>query len=169
MHAFINKFLRREGAQGIVEFALIIPVLLMLLLGVIELGRLLFIYSVVFTSSREAARYGAAAGDIMDATHSRRYEDCAGMIAAAKRVGNFASLQDDDITISYDHGPSTGDFADCSNVKSETVSLGDRVVVQVVAQYQPILPLVDFPSFSITSISRRTILKNVDIEGAPPP
>jgi hypothetical protein len=50
--------------QGIVEFALVRPLLLVLMLGVIEFGRLLFFYSSTFTASREAARYGSAAGNV---------------------------------------------------------------------------------------------------------
>ena len=59
--SMINK---KERAQGIVEFALVLPLLLVLMLGIIEVGRLLFIYSSVNSASREAARYGSAAGEV---------------------------------------------------------------------------------------------------------
>ncbi|MEN4041110.1 MAG: pilus assembly protein, partial [Anaerolineaceae bacterium] len=48
-----------KRGQGMVEFALAIPVLLLILFGIIEMGRLMFYYSSVATASREAARYGA--------------------------------------------------------------------------------------------------------------
>jgi Flp pilus assembly protein TadG len=51
-----------------VEFALVLPLLLVVMFGLIEVGRLLFIYSVVFTSTREAARYGSASGILAGAT-----------------------------------------------------------------------------------------------------
>ena len=51
----------RQNAQGMVEFALILPILLLVILGIIEFGRLLFFYSSVTSASREAARYGSAA------------------------------------------------------------------------------------------------------------
>ena len=54
----------QESAQGMVEFALVLPMLILVLFGIIEVGRLLFIYNAVATSSREAARYGSAAGDV---------------------------------------------------------------------------------------------------------
>ena len=49
-----------QKAQGMVEFALVLPILLLLVLGIIEAGRLLFYYGVVTNASREAARFGSA-------------------------------------------------------------------------------------------------------------
>ena len=63
---------KKEDAQGMVEFALILPVLLMMLLGIMEGGRLLFFYSSVTTASREGARYGSAVGLANDVS---RYQD----------------------------------------------------------------------------------------------
>ena len=40
------------------------------------------------------------------------------------------------------------------------VSLGDRIIVQVTATYRPLLPLVNLPSFPITSRAARTLLRN---------
>jgi Flp pilus assembly protein TadG len=50
----------REG-QAMVEFALVIPVLLLLLLGIIEFGLLLYNQQVITNASREGARYGIVA------------------------------------------------------------------------------------------------------------
>jgi hypothetical protein len=163
----------RERAQGMVEFALALPLLLTLILGVIEGGRLLFIYSAVNTASREAVRYGSAAGDV--GGYVTHYEDCDGIRAAARRMGNFAGVQDSDIDITYDHGPGTPAIASCNPTFSiddpsvEQVNLGDRVVVQVQADYQPIVPLVNFPPFTISTVARRVIVKDVAIEGTPRP
>src|SRR3990172_5783961 len=132
---------KEEKAQGMVEFALVLPLLLLLVLGIIEAGRMLFLYSAVMTSSREAARYGSAAGGIGDAN----------------------------ISISYDHGPGTNPpFATCPISADQEVNLGDRVIVQVGATYRPLIPMVRFSSFPISSVTRRTIIKNVAIEGTPP-
>ncbi len=51
---------KRDKGQGMVEFALVFPLLLMVTLGIIEFGWMMFSYSAVVTSSREGARYGAA-------------------------------------------------------------------------------------------------------------
>lgn len=165
---------QKESAQGMVEFALVLPMLLILIFGVIEIGRLLFIYSAVSTASREAARYGSAAGN--NGSGIPRYEDCAGIRAAAERVGTLASVQDSDITITYDHGPdSGGPFATCADFSSSSPpsinpgdQVEDRVVVQVSITYTPILPLVNWASFPITSVSSRTILSDVRLDEPQP-
>jgi len=46
-----------DKGQELVEFALILPILLVLLLGVIEFGRLIFIYNTIANAAREGARY----------------------------------------------------------------------------------------------------------------
>lgn len=47
----------REG-QALVEFALVLPILVVLLLGLIEFGFLLYNQQVITNASREGARYG---------------------------------------------------------------------------------------------------------------
>lgn len=147
-----------------VEFALVLPVLLLLVLGLIEFGRLLFIYSSVATASREAARYGSAAGDNPGGTP--RYMDCAGMREAAKRLGSLAGIQDADIIIQYDHGPSTAVFNNCPVASADDIAGSDRVVVNVSTNYTPFGALVNLPSFTISSASARTIVKGIQLSGA---
>lgn len=173
MKTVLSNLHLKEHAQGMVEFALALPFLLMLVMGVIEAGRLLFIYSATNTASREAVRYGSAAGDI--GGYVAHYQDCDGIRAAARRMGSLAGIQDADITINYDQGPATAAIASCNPTFSiddpnvGQVSLGDRVVVHVEADYQPIVPLVNFPPFKISTVARRVIVKDVAIEGTPKP
>jgi TadE-like protein len=47
-----------ESGQDVVEFALILPVLVLLLLGIIEFGWLIFTYNTVAHAAREGARAG---------------------------------------------------------------------------------------------------------------
>src|SRR5690242_330805 len=70
-------------AQGMVEFALALPVLLLLILGIFAFGHLFFVYSLVTSASREASRYGAAVGETDSG--ALRYQDCDGILAAAVR------------------------------------------------------------------------------------
>ena len=162
-----NKFTQKPKAQGIVEFALTLPLLLILVFGIIEAGRLLFIYSAVLSSSREAARYGSAAGEITG--YVPYYSDCNGIRAAAMRIGRFAGVSSTDVSISYDHGPgSSTNFAICPLGSNDHINLGDRITVQVVSTFKPLLPLVKFRPVPISAVTRRTIIKDVAIQGTPP-
>ncbi|MWV16771.1 pilus assembly protein [Pseudomonas sp. L-22-4S-12] len=60
--------LERQQQKGVamVEFAIALPLLLLLLLGIGEFGRMLFQYNVLLQASRDAARY--AAGEAWDPT-----------------------------------------------------------------------------------------------------
>jgi Flp pilus assembly protein TadG len=59
-----SKASKSKAGQGMVEFALTLPMLMLLMLGIIEFGRLLFTYSAVTTPAREAARCGSSAGGL---------------------------------------------------------------------------------------------------------
>lgn len=47
----------RRG-QELVEFALVLPVLLLVVMSILDLGRAIYYYSAVHNSAREGARYG---------------------------------------------------------------------------------------------------------------
>lgn len=49
-----------SAGQGLVEFALTLPILILILVGVLDLGRLSFAAMTVTNAAREGARYGAA-------------------------------------------------------------------------------------------------------------
>lgn len=57
-----------------VEFMLVLPLLVVLLYGIIEVSRLVFIFASVNAS--QAARYGAVAGEIQNGYY---YQDCDGI------------------------------------------------------------------------------------------
>src|SRR5215218_7275038 len=97
---------KKNKAQAMVEFAIVLPILLLLLYGILEAGRLLFIYSTIVTASRQAVRYGSATGQGLSTTIPR-YQDCAGIRLAAQKVDFLNSFDDADILIQYDAGPGT--------------------------------------------------------------
>ena len=169
------KFMRKihtkqhEG-QGMVEFALILPILLLLVFGVMEMGRLLFIFVAVTSASREAARYGSSVEDIGGGIP--RYADCAGIRNEASTLGNLVGIQPTQISITYDSDPViTGGTPSSTSLGScpvggtglTSVDLGARIVVQVEANYAPLVPIVPIPSFPIRSSSSRTILESIQV------
>ncbi|HUF38081.1 MAG TPA: TadE/TadG family type IV pilus assembly protein [Anaerolineales bacterium] len=161
--------IRRQAGQGMTEFALVLPILLLLVLGVIEVGRLMFIYVAVTTTSREAARYGAAVGE-ENPGDDPFYADCAGIREAASGLGNLVGIQPTQIVIEYDRGltggaPTPAPFDDCpvGGTGPDEIELGDRITVHVSANYQPLVPIVPLPAFPINSVTSRTILEDVPI------
>lgn len=167
MNVSRSSKIQKSPAQAMLEFALALPVLLLLLYGLLETGRLLFIYASTVTAARQAVRYGSATGTSPNGT--AYYNDCAGIRAAAQRVGFINRFETNDITISYDGGvnssngnpiplnpsPTCGSF---NNVKN-----GDRIIVSVSTNWVPIVPIVPLEPFTITSTSSRTILASVSI------
>jgi Flp pilus assembly protein TadG len=146
-------------AQATVEFSLVLPVLLLLLIGIIEASRAVFIYSSIYTASREGMRYGSASG--MNAAGVPLYQDCRGIKDSAKKSGQFFNLQDSQITIQYDHGPGSAVFATCSAAdgvdEGIKIASGDRILVTVTAPYAPIIPLfVPLTPKTMTSSGART-------------
>lgn len=61
-HLFASRFARGERGANLVEFAIVMPLLLLLLLGVIEFGYLLGEYNDVRHGAREGARLAAVSG-----------------------------------------------------------------------------------------------------------
>lgn len=161
---------RKQSAQGMVEFALVLPILLMLSLGIMEVGRLMAFYTSALTASREGARVGAAAGQ--DDSYVYNYQNCTLIREQALRVGLFAGMSEGDIQIHYDHGPDFegSPFGNCAvgGLGPTDLDLGDRIVVQATAVWEPIVPLVPLQPITLNAISRRTILKDVGVEGPPP-
>lgn len=181
-----NFTLKKNKAQAMVEFALVLPILLMLLYGILEAGRLLFIYSTVVTASRQAVRYGSATGEGTTA-NVPRYQDCAGIRDAAQRVDFLDAFDDEDIIIQYDDGPTDADppepFCDASPLPASDDEFSpttntQRLVVTIEGDYVPIVPrIVGFlersnnntPPNPIVAQSARTVLVGVSIFVTVPP
>lgn len=174
-----NQIPARSRGQAIVEFAIVLPVLLMMLVGVLEVGRMIYIYAAVHNASREAARYASAMG--LDDNGLLKYKYCAGIQHQARRSAFFVPLV---IDIRYDQGPNDPVYTDghgpddaaewslltrvCDASSGEdadvTVSSLDRVLVQVNTVYSPLLRLIPVSSRTVASTSARTILGIVEME-----
>jgi hypothetical protein len=58
-----GKHRRKERGQSLIEFAVTAPMLLVLLLGLVEMGHAFNSYMTVVAAARDAARLGAQIGD----------------------------------------------------------------------------------------------------------
>jgi hypothetical protein len=173
---------KKSKAQAMVEFAIVLPILLLLLYGLLEAGRLLFIYSTIVTASRQAVRYGSTTG--LGTSGGPRYQDCAGIRAAAERVDYLNAFGPEDIHIFYDQGPNPapppaalGQQEFCFHPSALDASFNPgtsnnyRISVQIDGDYRPIVPrIVPFLERSVAngdpirSDSARTILVSVPIQ-----
>ena len=89
-----------DQAQAIVEFAIVLPILLLIVVGIFEVGRYLFIYSAVTNASRNAVRYASAVG--LNDDGYTKYNYCEGIKKTAQDAAFLISLTDVDIF--YDDG-----------------------------------------------------------------
>jgi len=161
---------RRRRGQGLVEFALILPLLLLFLLGVIEVGRMLAIYSSVSSASRQAARYGSVVGDsgASSTVVIPYYEDCAGMRRKAQQTSLLQPLAAADISIRYDKGLITQTVGSCPTgaitptlTTSETIKDGYRVVISITTTYKPLVPIVPLPTMVLNFQAAHTIFTTI--------
>lgn len=153
-----SKFKRGSRGQGMVEFAIVFPLLLLLLFGIIEFSRIVFAYSAAVSASREAARYGAAVLDTGGGIP--QYEDCDGIREAAKRIGRYAGISDADITIQYSN--ESGIYSSVCP-PSQEVTAADIISISINISVTPFAPIGKFPAIPISSNTSRTILKNVQL------
>ena len=150
-----QRALKKEQAgQGLVEFALILPLMLLLMWGIIEFGRLLVVYTEVSNAAREAVRYGVAHGT--DIASDPRYLDCEGIRDAGKAVTAITLLEDDNFAIAYDRGGG-GIFDTCP--PSTQVGFGNRLIITVTQQIRPLILFQDAGPFQVQFSSARTIVQ----------
>ncbi len=90
----IKKACGSQKGQALVEFALVLPIFIVVLFGIMEFGRLWETINVITSAAREGARAASVSGGSSKA------------IAAATNVLSAANITDANITVS---GPNASD------------------------------------------------------------
>ena len=159
-----RRVTRDAPGQTLVEVALVLPVFLLALVAILELGWYAGVASATTTASREAARYGSTVGIAADG--QPHYVDCNGIRAAARSNTNpLVTLADSDIDVSYDDGTGAAVGESCvssaSRPGADELQTFDRVVVTVRVRYEPITPLLRgiIGTPTLTSLEARSIAK----------
>lgn len=75
-----NRKTIKIAGQGLVEFTLTLPLLVLIMVGVLDLGRLYFAAMTVTNAAREGARYGAANPAAASAIAARAQNEAYGSI-----------------------------------------------------------------------------------------
>ena len=150
-----------QSGQSLVEFALIFPLVLLLIFGVIESMHLLLFYTSTQMAAEEATRYGITVG--VNELGTPHYLDCAGIQGIAERIVRLGFPVDYTVTVGYDDGPNATHKISCPP-PTENLPFGTRIVVEVQATYQPWLPLFPQKTIRVRAESRRTIAKNLPVD-----
>ena len=110
----------RSHGQALVELAIILPILLFLLLGALDLGRVYYANITVSSAAKEAA-LNASSGSANPAA-----------AAVNESRGGFVTVAAGDVTTVY---------SDSTNECSDAASFGATVTATVDAQFQSITPM----------------------------
>ncbi len=153
------KKLRWENAQTMVEFAIVFPVILLITYGIMEFGRMVYIYAAVTGAAREGARYGAASGSLT----TPYFMDCNGIRTASQKGAILLAIPVSAVNIWYDKGPGTPHITDTCPPSITSIRLGYRIGVHIVVHYTPMIQFLGFSGFDIVSENARTIIVNVPV------
>jgi Flp pilus assembly protein TadG len=93
----------RDRGQNLVEFALLLPLLLLFILGIVEFGVAVFAYSTIANAAREGARVGvvpsAQEQDIVDAVVQRT----GGLNLTSANITATLTITQTAVEVVYDH------------------------------------------------------------------
>ncbi len=133
----------RRG-QALVEFAILLPLLLLLLIGIVEFGLLLYNQQVITNASREGARYG-----IVSRTPRRSIGEIAAVVTA------YSS----DHLVTFGAGTPTTDVQPDPSVLPGPV-FGDDLRVEVAFPYEfYVLPQFIGELTGVTDLRATTVMK----------
>ena len=149
----------RSRGQSLVEFALIFPIIVLLVVGFVEVGRAVFAYNTIANAARQAVRVAAVnqIANVTDCDESRPVEDpyephwsirgCA--IAAATSLG----LTTANVSVAYAPPPDT--TLDCD----PTLHVGCIASVTLTYQYRISTPFISLviSNFTMTQTSSMPI------------
>jgi hypothetical protein len=133
---------RREHGQSLVEFALVIPIIVLMIASFVEIGRAVFAYNTVANAARQGARVAIVnqLPDVTDCDESRPIEDPYephwSIIGCAILAGKTLGLSAANVTVAYVTPPST--TLSCS----PTLHVGCIASVTVTFQYDISTPFV---------------------------
>jgi Flp pilus assembly protein TadG len=132
----VRVWRRREG-QSLVEFAVVLPVFLLILAGIVDFGLGLYSQMTVINAAREGARLGVVQPGDVSAIEARVEAMAAGLDPSKLTVPTPICLR-----------PSGSSFVACTG--TQWVS-GDAVVVEVDYDYRMLWPLAFGNSIQLSS------------------
>lgn len=139
------SFKRTPNERGatLVEFAIIVPLLLLLLFGIIEFGRIITEFTTIRTAAREGARFATT---VETTGGVPNYRNCSGIIAAANSklvIGTIESISVEwtDLAPGHTHAPCTDTVS--NNPGPNAVVSGTKVQVTVTSSFDSVVPIME--------------------------
>jgi Flp pilus assembly protein TadG len=133
---------RRRRGQALVEFALVIPIFLLVMVALFDLGRAVFAYNTLTNAAREGVRLAIV------------NQDSASIIARAKSQTAIVELSNPSVDIDFYQVDTDGSLGGACS----PVAVGCVAVVNFEATYKPITPMIadllfkDGVTFTATSV-----------------
>jgi Flp pilus assembly pilin Flp len=94
----LRKFVRNEEGAAVVEFALVMPILALIIFGIIDFGRAFYTVNNIISAVREGARYGAILAAPMSTTGQQEIRD---RVRSVSQPFGGDSLRDEQILIEF--------------------------------------------------------------------
>ncbi len=131
----------RSRGQSVAEFALVIPVVIVVLMGLFDLGRAVFAYNTITNAAREASRLG-----IVNQDTAKIEERAFNQAPTAEQIPN------DSVEIFFSDPGSAIDANDCS-----PLSIGCNVTVRYTSAFEAITPLIGSLIGSVDLIAESSV------------
>jgi Flp pilus assembly protein TadG len=139
----ISRSGRRQRGQALTEFALVMPILLLVLMAVIDFGWAIFNYAQLYNSLREGLRYASVPGE---KASSPQYKNCSGIKSRITALAGSSGVKSTNITITYDTGSTATQVGTCTTSFAQSgsrdVQNGDRIVINVNLNLQFLTPIM---------------------------
>lgn len=148
---------RSVRGQSLVEFAFISFLLFMLLLGIIEMGRFLFTYSVISNAAQEGSRYGIVRPrDVYNVSAAATARAQGTQVPTQIVVSDFncnvidktrekvfgIPVNEVQVAVWYDEGDGTPRVPNASPTTQRVIQKGNRIVVETTYKFFFIVPFV---------------------------
>lgn len=176
MHRRLRGKSNERGAS-LVEFAVVAPLLFLLLFGVIEFARVVSAYTTVWTGAREGARYATTSGPSDITANTPRFRDCAGIEDAVQAKAITTSIATSDITILWVDPSSGNTIGDCDDADATYPNPGTKsggswvldipsgtiISVEVEGTFNSVIPFVGsfLNGISLDSTQTRSIYEGI--------
>jgi TadE-like protein len=148
----MNAGQRRRG-QALVEFALVIPIFLLIVFGLVDVARLVYLNSTISQAAREGARVGS-----VEASYRGSSDPACGQMGGPVCPANDTALINDiraganammvpfgsvdHVYVSCDLAGDTPSSGNWTTTSCSDHTSGDVISVRVTVQFQPITPVL---------------------------